>query len=89
MHNIVFGYIYNKNGLHEGRTALPATPKNIVNFICSDFNDKVITDEFDNLLCSTMGLFLDQCKPEFREYIIDDLIKIQQTGERTSYETID
>lgn len=47
-----------------------------------------VTDFMDRIVCTTCGMFLDQCDQEFRSNIICDLVNIQQSLEIPEYKLI-
>lgn len=74
--------------LTSGETfCLMPDPLNIASFIVTHGlkSNLRITNERKTVLATTAGIFLDYCKPEFREYIIKDLQAIQ-LGEKPAQE---
>jgi len=55
----------------------------VANFlVCDPSADKMVTDFLDFPIVSTMGPFLDQCRPEFRDELLPYLLPLQQ-GRKT------
>ena len=83
MCKIAIGYLYDSEGNYETRHIMDADADVISRFICQfPMNDKVITDEYDELLCSTIGIFLDRVPDrKFRDGILRTIIPYQ-TGEK-------
>ena len=70
-------YMYDGTRDNHGGAIQVDTYEELAQVIVSNQQDKVVTDELDLFLCSTMGSFLDRCCPEFREEFIPHLLKAQ------------
>ena len=56
------GYVYDKNGYHNGAIELIGIT-DVVNFVCNPDtvnNDKIVTDIMDELILNTFGYFVDR-----------------------------
>lgn len=73
---LAIGYVYNDDGYYDKKHFFENTPKNIANFIMQhQFNDCVITDEMDNLICNSIfGGFIDTCVDQ--NYLIHELLPV-------------
>lgn len=62
-----------------GKSQELATVDEVVEFICTEGlqGDLMITDAMDTAVCTTFGIYLNQCNPKFRSKIIDKLIARQ------------
>lgn len=79
---VLLGYIYGDNGLHNGAMRLKKSLKNIAAFIVQNQQDKVITDIADNLVVKTIGSFIDICPDkEFLSELMEELVPLQMSGE--------
>ena len=77
MNRQYYGYRVNIYGTHEGAEEL-AGLEEVARFIASDFSDKIITDEMDQFICDTFGMFINQCPDKrFLEELLRLLIPLQ------------
>ena len=53
------GYTFDSDGTHDGRHFLD-TVQDVAEFICSDMNDKTVTDMMDITVVTTFGWYLDR-----------------------------
>lgn len=82
--DIVYGYVYNSEGMHNGKIPFENTPANIASFIWNNRDSAtVVTDSMDNFLVSSMqGGFLDRlATPRLREEVLEQILPLQ-LGER-------
>lgn len=87
MKETVIGYVYDRNGYHDGGQYFEGTKENIASFIMSNrWNATVVTDLMDDLLVSSLtGGFLDWVDKGIREDLLKELVPIQ-LGEKEPME---
>ena len=64
------------NGKHNGAVTLK-TDKAVAKFVVGSMEDKVITDELDNLVLNTYGIFINYINPAYMQ-LRDLIIQEQQ-----------
>ena len=64
------------NGKHSGAVTLK-TDKAVAKFVVGSMEDKVITDELDNLVLNTYGIFINYINPAYMQ-LRDVIIQEQQ-----------
>ena len=87
-HDSVYGYIYDNNGMHNGKIVFKGTVENIANFIMFNSNSPVVvTDTLDQfIVSSTVGGFLDRVSdPDFRNDLLKAIMPLQY-GEKEPYD---
>ena len=83
MKEIVIGYVFDKQGYHQGGHYFEGTMENIASFIMNNqWNDTVVTNLMDELMAKSVpGGFLDRVDPYIREDLLKELVPMQ-LGER-------
>ncbi|AGN24544.1 hypothetical protein K210_04705 [Erysipelothrix rhusiopathiae SY1027] len=87
--NLVYGFIYDKNGMYDKKWVFENTPENIASFIINNKSNRcTITNEADTLiLTSTIGGYVDICPNQ--DYLTSELLPVlipMQIGEENSHE---
>ena len=79
MAETVIGYVYDKDGYHDGGRYFEGTMENIASFIMENqWHDTIITDLMDDLIAKSFtGGFLDKVDPSIREDLLKELVPIQ------------
>ena len=64
------------NGKHSGAVTLK-TDKAVAKFVVGSMEDKIITDELDNFVLDTFGIFINRVSPAYMK-LRDVIIQEQQ-----------
>lgn len=79
-YSLVYGYVYDENGMHGEKIIFEGSPENIANFIMwNRTSPTVITDDLDQfVVSSTAGGFIDRVAyPALRDEILEKIIPLQ------------
>src|SRR5690554_505271 len=72
------GYSMFEDGTHFGYTELK-TIEDVANFIVSDGNDKIITNELDQTVITTFNIYINKIvDKEYRNELLPILIPLQE-----------